>query len=91
MLPCKIVIGLDIEYRKKESRRATISVWRTHVVNTTAGDELRVIQEVADDVCLGLRPLCLCSNILHKLSAMTEVTIPITFRDICTILDLAKL
>jgi hypothetical protein len=46
------VVGLDIEYGKKESRKATLSVWRTKVFHTTAGDELRVIQEVADEVWL---------------------------------------
>jgi hypothetical protein len=44
------VVGLDIEYGKKGSRRATVSVWRTYV----DGNELRVVQEVADEVC---RPL----------------------------------
>lgn len=55
MLACKFVAGLDIEYGKKGSRKATLSVWRTHVVNTADGNESRVVQEVADDVCLILR------------------------------------
>jgi len=33
----QVVIGLDIEYGKKESRKATLSVWRTHVVHTSDG------------------------------------------------------
>jgi hypothetical protein len=28
----QVVAGLDIEYGKKGSRKATLSVWRTHVV-----------------------------------------------------------
>jgi hypothetical protein len=46
----RVVVGLDIEYGKKGSRKATLSVWRTKVFHTAAGDELRVIQEVADEV-----------------------------------------
>lgn len=46
----KIVVGLDIEYGKKGSRKATLSVWRTEVVQTLDGEELRVSQEVADEV-----------------------------------------
>jgi hypothetical protein len=45
-------IGLYIEYGKKESRKATFSIWRTHVAHTSDGDELRVVQEIADQVCL---------------------------------------
>ena len=51
----QVLVGLDIEYGKKESRKATLSIWRTHVVHTPNGDELRVIQEIADEVCPILR------------------------------------
>ncbi|KAI9763276.1 MAG: hypothetical protein M1839_006523, partial [Geoglossum umbratile] len=44
----QVVVGLDIEYGKKGSRKATLSVWRTHVVHTDDGDELIVVQEIAD-------------------------------------------
>lgn len=44
------VIGLDIEHGKKESRKATLSVWRTHVAHTDEGFELRVVQTIADEV-----------------------------------------
>ena len=47
----QVVVGLDVEYGDKESRKATLSVWRTHVVNTADGNELRVFQELEDDVC----------------------------------------
>jgi hypothetical protein len=47
----RAVVGLDIEYGKKGSRKATLSVWRTRVFHTPAGDELRVFQEIADEVC----------------------------------------
>lgn len=46
----QVVVGLDIEYGKKGLRKATLSVWRTHVVITAEGNELRVVQEVADGV-----------------------------------------
>lgn len=45
----QVVVGLDIEYGKKGSRKATLSVWRTHVVSTADGDELRVVQEIVDE------------------------------------------
>jgi hypothetical protein len=32
----RVVVGLDIEYGKKGLRKATISVWRTHVAHTDA-------------------------------------------------------
>jgi len=48
----QVVIGLDIEYGNKESLKATVSVWRTHVVSTADGNELRAVQEVVDDVYL---------------------------------------
>lgn len=47
----QVVVGLDIDYGKKGSRMATLSVWRTQVFHTTDGDELRVLQEIADEVC----------------------------------------
>lgn len=75
MLACKFVAGLDIEYGKKGSRKATLSVWRTYVVNTADGNELRVVQEVADDVCPVL--FLLYSDILHMCSAATKETLPI--------------
>ena len=61
----QVVVGLDIEYgrkrsrkttsRKTISRKATLSVWRTRVFHTADGDELRVIQEIVDEVCSFLR------------------------------------
>lgn len=48
----QVVVGLDIEYGKKGSRQATLSVWRTRVFHFDDGDELRVVQEIADEVCL---------------------------------------
>jgi hypothetical protein len=47
----QVVIGLDIDYGKKGSRMATLSVWRTQVFHTTDGDELRVVQDITDEVC----------------------------------------
>ena len=53
----QVVVGLDIEYGKKGSREATLSVWRTRVFHTDNGDQLGVIQEMEDEVCIpSLRP-----------------------------------
>ena len=51
----QVLVGLDIEYGNKGSRKATLSVWRTHVAHTADGDELRVVQEIVDEVCPILR------------------------------------
>ncbi|CAI6342366.1 unnamed protein product [Periconia digitata] len=45
----QVVVGLDIEYGKKGSREATLSVWRAQVI----GNELRVVDEVADETFRG--------------------------------------
>lgn len=42
----QVVVGLDIEYSKKETSKATFTVWRTRV----DGDELRVVKEIEDEV-----------------------------------------
>jgi len=42
------VVGLNIEYGKKGSRKATLSAWRARVFHTAAEDELRVVKEIAD-------------------------------------------
>lgn len=47
----RVVVGLDIEYGKKGSRRAAVSTRRTHPVHTADGDELQVVQEATDEVC----------------------------------------
>ncbi|KAL5406973.1 hypothetical protein PMIN04_011852 [Paraphaeosphaeria minitans] len=44
----RIVVGLDIQYGKKGSCKATLSAWRTKLFHTANGDELRVVQEAAD-------------------------------------------
>ncbi|KAL5116038.1 hypothetical protein ACEQ8H_006049 [Pleosporales sp. CAS-2024a] len=41
----QVVVGLDIEYGKKEPSKATFTIWRVRVV----GDELRVVKEVEDE------------------------------------------
>ena len=46
----RVVIGLDIEYGKKGSRRAMLLKWRTHLEHTADGDVLRVVQEAANEV-----------------------------------------
>jgi len=47
----QVVVGLNIEYGRKGSRKATLSVWRTHLAHTGDGDELRVVQVIADEAC----------------------------------------
>lgn len=46
----QVVVGLDIEYGSVKSRKATLSTWRTQVLHTSDGDELRVVQTVANEV-----------------------------------------
>ncbi|KAF2726979.1 hypothetical protein EJ04DRAFT_539181 [Polyplosphaeria fusca] len=45
----QVVVGLDIEYGKRGSRQATLSVWRTRMINTDEGAELRVFKDLADE------------------------------------------
>ena len=45
----QVVVGLDIEYGKKGSCKATLSVWRTRLLRTVEGDELRVDQDTANE------------------------------------------
>lgn len=46
------VVGFNIGYGVNESREATLSVWRPQFLHTNDGVELRVVEEVADEVCL---------------------------------------
>jgi hypothetical protein len=46
----RAVVGLDIEYVKKGSRKATISIWRPQLYDTADGPGLRAVQEVEDEV-----------------------------------------
>ena len=47
----RVVVGLDIEYGK-ESRKATLSVWRPHLIHTAEDEEdiLEVFEEAVDEV-----------------------------------------
>ena len=48
----RVLVGLDIEYGNRGSRKATLSVWRPHVVRAADGDdELRAVEEIANEVC----------------------------------------
>lgn len=47
----RLVIGLDIAYGKGESRKATLTKWRTNLLHTPDGDELQAVPEIADEVC----------------------------------------
>ena len=76
----QVVVGLDIEYGRKGSRKATLSVWRTCVVHTADGDELQVIQEVADEVCYILYQtsfLSVISDVRTSRSVMIKEILPI--------------
>jgi hypothetical protein len=46
----RIVISLDIEYRRQNSRKSTLSRWPILVFPADGGNELRVTEEVADKV-----------------------------------------
>jgi hypothetical protein len=49
----QVVVGLDIEYGRKDSRKAMLSVWRSRSFHTADGDELRVVK-VVDEVTASL-------------------------------------
>lgn len=46
----RVVVGLDIEYGKKKSRKATLSIWRPQLFETASGSELQAVEEAADEV-----------------------------------------
>jgi hypothetical protein len=74
----QVVIGLDIEYGMKESRKATLSVWRSRIFYTDKGDELRVVQEIVDEVTItSIRapPMNTCLTWLFRHSVMTKETL----------------
>ena len=48
----QVVVGLDIEYGRNTTSKATFSVWRTRLDR----DELRVVKEIADEVFATLSP-----------------------------------
>lgn len=47
----QVVVVLDIAYGKRRPRKATLSVWRSRIYDTVDGKELRVFQEVKNEVC----------------------------------------
>jgi hypothetical protein len=46
----RAVVCVHIEYGNKESRRATLSIWRPKMFTTDEGLELRAVEGVADEV-----------------------------------------
>lgn len=46
----RAVVCVHIEYGNKESRKATLSVWRPKLIDTDDGLELRAVEGVADVV-----------------------------------------
>jgi hypothetical protein len=68
------VVCLDIEYGKKASRKATLSIWRPQLFHTADGSELRAVEVVADkvsEVLVTLTP-SQCSDVLIRLSVTTK-------------------
>ncbi|KAF2229878.1 hypothetical protein EV356DRAFT_561859 [Viridothelium virens] len=45
----RAVVGLDIGYGKKVSRKATFSIWRPRLFDTADGSELQAVEEAADE------------------------------------------
>ncbi|KAH8723921.1 hypothetical protein GQ44DRAFT_577396, partial [Phaeosphaeriaceae sp. PMI808] len=101
----RVVVGLDIEYGKKKTSEATLSVWRTKLFSTTDGNEpeLRVFKEVADQVFRdeqgnptnhqGLQ-LCLsdfaCEELTTDIIDSEERKIKVSTQDICHYLVIAE-
>jgi hypothetical protein len=61
-----VVLGLDIEYGKRnssqESLKATLSVWRTELVEIDDSIQLRPVQVVKDKVCLSRATFLNCMS-----------------------------
>ena len=57
------MIGLDIVYGKGESRKATLTKWRTNLLHTPDGDELQTVPEIADKVCYVIHSVALLFDI----------------------------
>lgn len=45
----QVVVGLDVEYGQKSSRKATLSIWRPQIFDTAEGPELRAVEEALDE------------------------------------------
>ena len=59
----RLVIGLDVAYGEGESRKATLTKWRTHLLHTPDGDELQAVPEIADEVCYVVHSVALLFDI----------------------------
>jgi hypothetical protein len=46
----QVVIGLNIEYGRKESLKATLLVWRPRLIHEPEGPELHAVKDVVDEV-----------------------------------------
>lgn len=75
----QVVVGLDIEYGKKGSRKATLSVWRGRFIPTADRVDTEIFQEITDEVCPILKQFLhsLISDILHSRSVTTKGTLQI--------------
>jgi hypothetical protein len=65
----QVVVGLDIEYGRKRTPEATLSVWRTQIFHTAEGDELRVVKVVADEVRFARSPSMFILSLLTYVQA----------------------
>lgn len=74
------VVCLDIEYGKKESRKATLSIWRPDVFQTPSGPELRAVEKPAYEVGLFRTSLIhlQCPDIPIRLSETMKETLSVT-------------
>ncbi|KAF2001250.1 hypothetical protein P154DRAFT_490637 [Amniculicola lignicola CBS 123094] len=45
----RVVVGLDIEYSEKGSRKASLSMWRPRLFETADGSELRAVEEAVNE------------------------------------------
>lgn len=73
----QVVVGLDIEYGKNDSRKATLSVWRTSSFHTADGVELRAVREIADEVRPIIKQSSFISEVPHRRFVTTKETLPI--------------
>lgn len=62
----RVVVGLDIEYGTKESRKATVSVWRPQLLQGAEGLELDAVKEVDDEVTIS------CTQFFGRISKISN-------------------
>ncbi|OAL56152.1 hypothetical protein IQ07DRAFT_583540 [Pyrenochaeta sp. DS3sAY3a] len=99
----QVVVGLDVEYGKKGTKKATLSVWRTRIIHTPDGDELEAYRDVENEVFRdeqgkptdlpGLRLFLsdfACEELTKDEISSKEPDIFVSSKELCQYLDAAE-